>query len=426
MAYNKLIDLNLLNEFLNKIKNLFATKDIATQTTNGLLSAEDKIKIDNSNQNNTETSISPRSVATFEASAAGMPLKGLTVDIEPVQAGSGDPSPDNVRPISGWTGANVMIAGKNLIDANTVWAAFLQPDGTFYHPLGNVHFYIPQELVGKQLTFSAYAEADANNANLRVCAVIGGASRNGNLINNMSEFSLTQLTFTPTSTSDYIVLQNSGINGIYKNIQLELASTATAYEPYNADTYHITFPTSAGTVYGGTLDVTSGVLTVDRAMVDLATLNWAYNTTYAFFTSASLTNRAIGVNNVKSDLFKTSAGSWSGTPSQNAIWGNGSNAIIYVQIPPYDNVADFVQLVAGHQLVYYLDTPIEITLTPTQIETLLGQNSIWADCGDVEVKYGAYIEIIQQEISNLKEQKIDNDSLKFNIDENGYLILTIE
>lgn len=36
----------------------------------------------------------------------GSLLRGLTVGIEPVQPGSGDPSPDNVRPISGWTGCN--------------------------------------------------------------------------------------------------------------------------------------------------------------------------------------------------------------------------------------------------------------------------------------------------------------------------------
>jgi len=39
------------------------------------------------------------------------------------------------------------------------------------------------------------------------------------------------------------------------NVQVELGSTATAYEPYQGNTYDITFPSSAGTVYGGTLDV---------------------------------------------------------------------------------------------------------------------------------------------------------------------------
>jgi hypothetical protein len=41
------------------------------------------------------------------------------------------------------------------------------------------------------------------------------------------------------------------------------------------------------------------------------------------------------------------------------------------------------------QVVYTLATPIEITLTPTQIETLIGQNNVWSDAGEVDVDYPA-------------------------------------
>lgn len=46
-------------------------------------------------------------VASFNDGADNMKIQKLVVNIEPVQAGSGEPSPDNVRPISGWTGANI-------------------------------------------------------------------------------------------------------------------------------------------------------------------------------------------------------------------------------------------------------------------------------------------------------------------------------
>lgn len=45
---------------------------------------------------------------------ADLPLKSLLVDIDPVQSGSGDPSPTNIRPISGWSAVNVAVVGKNL------------------------------------------------------------------------------------------------------------------------------------------------------------------------------------------------------------------------------------------------------------------------------------------------------------------------
>lgn len=45
-------------------------------------------------------------IAMFSTDMAA-PLKSCVVTINPVQEGSGDPSPDNVRPISGWTACNV-------------------------------------------------------------------------------------------------------------------------------------------------------------------------------------------------------------------------------------------------------------------------------------------------------------------------------
>ena len=47
-------------------------------------------------------------VATFDSD--GTDLKALVVGIEPIQSGTGDPSPDNVRPISGHTSVNVIVS----------------------------------------------------------------------------------------------------------------------------------------------------------------------------------------------------------------------------------------------------------------------------------------------------------------------------
>ena len=58
-------------------------------------------------------------IANFSDGADDLPLSELTIGIVPVQSGSGDPAPDNIRPISGWTGANVKRAGKNLLSKMT-------------------------------------------------------------------------------------------------------------------------------------------------------------------------------------------------------------------------------------------------------------------------------------------------------------------
>ena len=54
----------------------------------------------------TDVHVATGAVATFEGE--DLPLKSLIASIVPVQAGSGDPSPENVRPISGWTGCEVI------------------------------------------------------------------------------------------------------------------------------------------------------------------------------------------------------------------------------------------------------------------------------------------------------------------------------
>lgn len=57
-------------------------------------------------------------IAAFRTDMATK-LKNLKVYFSPVQSGSGDPSPDNVRPISGHTGLAVKQAGVNLLQCDT-------------------------------------------------------------------------------------------------------------------------------------------------------------------------------------------------------------------------------------------------------------------------------------------------------------------
>ena len=57
-------------------------------------------------------------------SAARVPIDSLKVHFKPIQEGTGDPSPENVRPITGWTGVEAYETGKNLISSDSEWCAF--------------------------------------------------------------------------------------------------------------------------------------------------------------------------------------------------------------------------------------------------------------------------------------------------------------
>ena len=59
------------------------------------------------------------SIATVRSPAVA-PIESLKVHFSPIQEGTGDPSPSNVRPITGWTGVTGYKSGKNLINYNAL------------------------------------------------------------------------------------------------------------------------------------------------------------------------------------------------------------------------------------------------------------------------------------------------------------------
>ena len=69
------VDKNGLNHFYLKLKNVFANKDIATQSQNGLMSASDKVALDGFKNIGTRVRIS---------------LQGNTLIITPINSGLGD------------------------------------------------------------------------------------------------------------------------------------------------------------------------------------------------------------------------------------------------------------------------------------------------------------------------------------------------
>ena len=63
-------------------------------------------------------------------SPGALPFEALRVDFYPIQAGSGDPSLSNVRPITGWTGLDVHLS--HTLSGGTVTPVSWQSEGTVY------------------------------------------------------------------------------------------------------------------------------------------------------------------------------------------------------------------------------------------------------------------------------------------------------
>ena len=229
----------------------------------------------------------------------------------------------------------------------------------------------------------------------------GGASRN--LCNNIHEGQ----TATFTIAEDfYINIQMLIASGYTANdevwFQLEEGTSATPYEPYNGTTY----TTSLGqTVYGGPVDVVSGVLTLTKGFVDLGSLNWTLRTQWTpgnRFLSNEISNKKAGSYNILCSQYKPMQERVSITDTGQIAPANNTNSKdMVVRDDRYSDATAFKNAVSGVQLVYELATPTEIQLTPTQVTTLLGNNNIWADSGSVEVEYRADTTLAYNELLSL-------------------------
>lgn len=70
-------------------------------------------------------------IASFDDGTASA-VKQIVVGIEPVQSGSGDPAPDNVRPITGWAGAIVNVSDADTSTPTVYNITFPAGAGTVY------------------------------------------------------------------------------------------------------------------------------------------------------------------------------------------------------------------------------------------------------------------------------------------------------
>lgn len=355
-----------LQHFWNGVKELFVIKHPESTASGSIVSVSDALD--------------------------GNPIS-LKVDIEPVQSGSGDPSPTNVRPISGWTGVNVQRTGKNLFNEESVQDIRANNDGYISG------YYYKVIHLAPQTTYTVSHRAGTANSN--VIALIHNVPK----VNESGFFDLRTASGSKTFTTDsagnlYIGLYNSGTTNAQYNariaeckIQIEVGTTATEYEPYNGETYSVSFG-EAGTVYGGTLDVITGLLTVTMGSVDLGTLNWkaSASSEHSFYATAPrykagntvvmLCAKYTYVGAVTTNYYEEGKlKCYVGSPLE------GTAREIYIKDSAYTDVATFKAAMSGVMLVYELATPQTYQLTPTEVDLLLNSNTIWADTGDSELTY---------------------------------------
>lgn len=345
----------------------------------------------------------PGSLVHFEDGAYNQPVQGMRIAINAVQSGEGDPSPDNVRPISGWTSAKITRTGSNLVSpfagdytstAKGITVTFSPTNVSITGTStadnadsGNMPLNAPITLrAGHTYVFAISGTWSTPSLRLFL-----RTAANGNLWYGDS----TNCQWTVTPTEDIVVrrimfrvrTENATFNvsgAFYANL-----NALGAYEPYKGEIYSLTFTTEVGTVYGGYLTNNGNgtwKLTVDRVSVDLGTLTWALNTTYNV-AYATFPNKKPGRTNFIASSYKVvdthyttlQNGEASGVqPTQSG------NTSINIKDDRFSDVESFKAGVSGQTIVYEIDSPLIYTLTGPEVQLLLGENNIWADTGDIE------------------------------------------
>lgn len=260
----------------------------------------------------------------------------VQVEITPTQEGTGDPSPENVRPIVGMDSVQVTRCGANLLDFSKITFSQGDIDGglvsidyaqrkiTIAANINNVGYTQSlRDIVGEVPPGTYVFDAEVSSPGAQKILYLIDTSK----AVMFGEPILLHDVDLNSSFSWYNSPENPEENTI-SNIRFSMH--AIDYAPYTGTTATLTLPE---TIYGGTLDVVTGTLTVTQAEIE------SYN----------------GEN---------LPGQWI---SDRDIYTPGTQPSI------------------GAQVVYDLAESQTIQLTPQQILALSGTNTVYTDAGDITV-----------------------------------------
>lgn len=155
---------------------------------------------------------------------------------------------------------------------------------------------------------------------------------------------------------------------------IRLASdTDDTFEPYQSNTYTTDLEQF---VYGGTVDLVTGVLTVGWKLVDLGSLTWTYNGARTRFettlSDAKPTASNTQVTSAISSGYRAVAASAVQTTDE--AFGITNISALLLHDDRFTTVADFVTAVTGQTICYELASPVNYYLSAQDIALLQGKN----------------------------------------------------
>ena len=338
----------------------------------------------------------------------------------------------NICPITGRTSVDVTRTGKNLAPmmqnaTNRGVTVTVGADGVV--TANGTHTGGKTDVVGQSefitLKAGSYILSGSATANTGVTVqvvknvdgTISGLARDRT--GEGAEFTLEEDSLV--AVRGYITAE-ANVNNLKLYPMIRPASISdSSYEPYTGQSVTVQL---GQTVYGGTLNVTTGELTVDRAMVDLGTLKWdlatmgsSVPTGHHAYVHYNLGAKFSGDDEKASNLICSRYvaisrnDTYRGTAEGFAVNASG-HLFAYISEYATGTTDAFKTAMSGVQLVYELATPQTIQLTPAQIQLLTGINIISTNADDLSIRYYASGKgNVEGSLTYLSEKKANTSTL---------------
>lgn len=288
----------------------------------------------------------------------------------------------NICPITGRTGLSVYRTGVNVWDEETE-SGYIY-NGRMY---ADNNYWRTKNYVPVKPNTSLYIKYGSRNGQISlfdadktyVVAIDQMAASTNNVLNVPSNCYYIKF-YQPISVA-------SGV------VSINYPFTDHDYHAYNGNTYAVDWTSEAGTVYGGTLDVVTGVLTVTRkTLIADGTQNIVSTSSNRFFILVS-DAKVVNASNqttyagVVCDRLpsKTWASLVNGGIGCSPVWGQG----VGFKNPDITTAADWNTYFTNNptQFSYELATPLTYQLTGQEVEALVGTNNVWSTGDSVSVTY---------------------------------------
>lgn len=350
------------------------------------------------------------SIVTFDCPSTSQTIPEVTAEIVAVQSGSGDPSPTNVRPFSGWSAVNRYRTGKNKIpvtcDTQTkqgvtytvyknedseVTRIHAQGTATANHSFSVVDGYNasnPFMLKAGSYWFKGISDGVSGQFDFNIRKQ--GESSDIVQITDKKSLELSEDTYFQ---SCYLYVYSGAIVDIdiYPMVWLK-SEPNDDFAPYNGEVYTTQLKDGQGnpmTCYGGQLENVNGQQTLKDDYVFYTFTGNESGSTYG--TGGFYLTTGIPVSITRMDgmcdiatMITTSAN----LENNQGVVANGSAGVGNVAFK-FENVTTLTELktlIAGHTVRLKRSTPVEIPQDNLSISSQSGVNNLWADTGDVTVK----------------------------------------